>query len=171
MLKLPFCPNCKTEYREGFTHCADCGAPLVPALPPAPEAPEVPAYPSEPALLMHCPSSFEADATVALLQSFSIPCYTQPDMGAEKAYTGFCLTGGAIFVEKARLDEARDIVEGFRRGGGEIDAADRRRLLEEAKAAPPAQTGKSNGFVIARNAVAVLFLLYLFLMFLYFTSP
>lgn len=33
------CPQCHTEYREGVTRCADCGAELVhelPALPPAP---------------------------------------------------------------------------------------------------------------------------------------
>jgi hypothetical protein len=24
-----FCPQCNTEYRFGFTHCSDCGAPLV----------------------------------------------------------------------------------------------------------------------------------------------
>ena len=24
-----FCPNCKTEYRQGFTECADCGVDLV----------------------------------------------------------------------------------------------------------------------------------------------
>lgn len=24
-----FCPNCKTEYRDGFTRCSDCGASLV----------------------------------------------------------------------------------------------------------------------------------------------
>ena len=24
-----FCPNCKTEYRDGFTRCSDCGANLV----------------------------------------------------------------------------------------------------------------------------------------------
>jgi len=27
-----FCPVCKAEYREGFTHCPDCGADLVAAL-------------------------------------------------------------------------------------------------------------------------------------------
>lgn len=26
---MPWCPNCKSEYREGFTVCADCGCPLV----------------------------------------------------------------------------------------------------------------------------------------------
>jgi hypothetical protein len=27
-----FCPNCKSEYRAGFTECSDCGAELVPKL-------------------------------------------------------------------------------------------------------------------------------------------
>lgn len=26
---MPWCPKCKSEYREGFTVCADCGSPLV----------------------------------------------------------------------------------------------------------------------------------------------
>lgn len=30
---MPWCPQCRTEYREGFTQCADCGAALVDALP------------------------------------------------------------------------------------------------------------------------------------------
>lgn len=32
-----FCPRCRDEYREGFTHCQDCAVDLVDALPP--EAP------------------------------------------------------------------------------------------------------------------------------------
>ncbi len=27
-----FCPNCKAEYREGYTHCSDCDVDLVPNL-------------------------------------------------------------------------------------------------------------------------------------------
>jgi hypothetical protein len=30
-----FCPNCKTEYRPGFTECSDCRVALVEHLPPA----------------------------------------------------------------------------------------------------------------------------------------
>ncbi len=30
------CPECKSEYRQGFLTCADCGVELVPALPPEP---------------------------------------------------------------------------------------------------------------------------------------
>ena len=26
---MPWCPKCKSEYREGFTVCADCGCELV----------------------------------------------------------------------------------------------------------------------------------------------
>jgi|GEM_PF-1639114 hypothetical protein len=41
------CPQCKAEYRDGFSVCADCDVPLVPAIPPhgthalAPPAPPV----------------------------------------------------------------------------------------------------------------------------------
>ena len=30
------CPECKSEYRQGFFTCADCGVELVPALAPEP---------------------------------------------------------------------------------------------------------------------------------------
>src|SRR5690349_12397475 len=31
-----FCPRCKSEYRTGFTHCADCDVDLVESLPQTP---------------------------------------------------------------------------------------------------------------------------------------
>jgi hypothetical protein len=31
---IMFCPQCRREYREGFTTCYDCGVPLVLELPP-----------------------------------------------------------------------------------------------------------------------------------------
>jgi hypothetical protein len=33
IIEAMFCPNCKTEYREGFSRCSDCGADLVRELP------------------------------------------------------------------------------------------------------------------------------------------
>lgn len=36
---MPWCPKCKSEYREGFTVCADCGVELVENLPEEKEAP------------------------------------------------------------------------------------------------------------------------------------
>jgi hypothetical protein len=32
-----FCPKCKSEYRDGFFKCADCGVDLVAQIPPEPE--------------------------------------------------------------------------------------------------------------------------------------
>lgn len=34
---MPFCPACRTEYREGIESCPECGAELVAELPPEPE--------------------------------------------------------------------------------------------------------------------------------------
>lgn len=33
---MPWCPQCRTEFREGFDRCSECGSALVPELPPAP---------------------------------------------------------------------------------------------------------------------------------------
>lgn len=30
---MPVCPECRAEYRAGFSTCAECGVPLVAALP------------------------------------------------------------------------------------------------------------------------------------------
>lgn len=37
---MPFCPTCRSEYRDGFRTCADCAVPLVDATP----EPKVPAF-------------------------------------------------------------------------------------------------------------------------------
>lgn len=31
---MPWCPNCKTEYQDGYTVCSDCGSTLVESLEP-----------------------------------------------------------------------------------------------------------------------------------------
>lgn len=36
---MPWCPKCKSEYREGITECADCKIPLMDELPPESENP------------------------------------------------------------------------------------------------------------------------------------
>jgi hypothetical protein len=33
-----YCPQCKLEYREGFTECSDCHVPLVTGTPPDPHS-------------------------------------------------------------------------------------------------------------------------------------
>ena len=36
---MPWCPKCKSEYREGIKECADCKIPLMDELPPDSENP------------------------------------------------------------------------------------------------------------------------------------
>jgi hypothetical protein len=38
---MPFCPKCRSEYRPGFTECADCGVDLVDTLPDMPQPGEL----------------------------------------------------------------------------------------------------------------------------------
>lgn len=44
---MPWCPNCKNEYVEGITICADCGAKLVESLQSLPEEDDEESYISE----------------------------------------------------------------------------------------------------------------------------
>ena len=68
---MPWCPECGTEYREGFTRCSDCGAALTDAPPPGvataarpgPEWVEVASY----------PTAEEARLAAGLLQGSGIP--------------------------------------------------------------------------------------------------
>ena len=58
-----FCPQCKAEYKPGFTHCATCDVDLVSALPQEPEP--VPTYVAYDEILgTHNP------ADIALIKSF-----------------------------------------------------------------------------------------------------
>ena len=133
---MPWCPHCKTEYRAGFTVCTDCGAQLVDNLPETPEPGDT-NHPTESVLLMHCPTTFDADATLALLRSFGIPCFSHPDMDAQKTYTGVSMTGENIFVERSQAEQAREIVRGFRKGRGQINADDAEALLAQAETQEP----------------------------------
>jgi hypothetical protein len=63
-----FCPNCKAEYRDGFTRCADCGTQLVSRVDGAaipsnrhalPEGPELLWTGTDPGILAHIDSALE----------------------------------------------------------------------------------------------------------------
>jgi hypothetical protein len=60
-----FCPNCRAEYREGFTRCADCDVPLTAGLPPEPRPSD---DVDETATLVEVYSTFN-EAEIALIKS------------------------------------------------------------------------------------------------------
>jgi len=68
---MPWCPECGAEYREGFTRCSDCDAPLVDAPPPAAGTPARPG--PEWAEVASYRTTEEAHLAAGLLEENGIP--------------------------------------------------------------------------------------------------
>ncbi len=117
-----FCPQCRTEYREGFYKCVDCGASLVSELPPEPATelqPELaPEFPPEPVSecvefeeILTSLSASDVAMIKSLLDSEGITYHFQ----GESSYSYALQT--TLMVEKDRANEAREILEGLKISG------------------------------------------------------
>ena len=111
---MPFCPNCKVEYRKGFTQCNDCMVGLVDQLPeepskapaaPAEVAPAVTEEFAELAADMH-PDEFLH--TLNVLEDHSIPVISS-DVSSHTA-----LFHNFIKVPVSRFDEATELLKKFK---------------------------------------------------------
>lgn len=123
---MPWCPKCRTEYRPGFTKCADCGEDLVEELAPLPPAPgerpgALPDRPGcrplcAPALLTNLPDYQQAGMLAALLEENGMPSYLQEAPGYGRAaalYTGFSMGGWDVYVEAGQREAAREFLLAF----------------------------------------------------------
>ncbi len=74
---MPFCPNCRTEFRPGFTTCSDCGSSLVAVLGAADshEAPEL-------RLLLRTSDPDLLPEVATTLESAGIPFWTENEEGS-----------------------------------------------------------------------------------------
>jgi hypothetical protein len=70
-----FCPQCKVEYRPGFTHCSDCDVVLVPSLDPS----IPPARHDGPALAWRGDDPVIFSRVLAALQNAEIPNFQIAD--------------------------------------------------------------------------------------------
>ncbi len=96
-----FCPDCRGEYREGFTRCELCGVDLVEVLPPVDETGDedlVPAFQSTDGLLVA--------ATRSALESQEIPVVVQ----GEEAQ-GLLPVNAVVLVPRERLTEAQELIQ------------------------------------------------------------
>jgi hypothetical protein len=73
---MPFCPNCRYEYRRGIETCSDCGAQLVDTLPDAPYAQPPPSGNDVP--IARAESLAIAEMWAELLGEQSISCRISP---------------------------------------------------------------------------------------------
>src|ERR1043166_2720764 len=66
-----FCPQCKSEYRAGFTRCSDCDVPLVGRLPQ-------PENPQPLVRLRSYPNDGELFIAISILESAGIDAMANP---------------------------------------------------------------------------------------------
>ena len=104
---MSWCPKCKCEYREGFTHCSDCGCELVEVL--EPEKDEQIIQDDTEAFLISISDDFEAKRIESKLKAFGIPSFKNTD-GLNGVY-GFTGTSGInIYVPSMLLEDARNLI-------------------------------------------------------------
>ena len=135
-----FCPQCKTEYRPGFTTCADCGVPLVEVLPPEPveEEPADTGHSTLDGDLVHILDTFNP-GDVALIKSIlegeGIPYAFE---GEHSQYV-YGAVPFRLMVPSEYADEAREVLEKLDLSLGRIDKGDDR--FEETEEDQDARNG------------------------------
>ena len=105
------CPQCLTEYRDGFSECSDCHVALAPGLPPAASSAQ-----HEVALVTVLETSdpFVVNLGKASLEDAGIRYVVGGDDSTERGLTGMSPAGAMVSqiqVESARADEARELLE------------------------------------------------------------
>ena len=106
------CPRCLTEYRDGFSECADCRVPLVRGLPPAPETREE--HDVDLVSVLATSDPFVMNLAKATLEDAGIEYVLRGDDAAERTLTGLSQAGAEasqFLVESGRAAEAREALE------------------------------------------------------------
>ena len=111
-----YCPDCKSEYREGFKVCADCGAELVTELIPEEKSAEQ-LIPVDWQLLTTAANDMDAAFIESFLAGEDITIYKKP-IGAGaylQVALGQNLSGGVdILVPNEDLERARETLAAYR---------------------------------------------------------
>lgn len=105
------CPQCLTEYRDGFTECADCHVPLAPGSPPKATAE---GHAVNLVTVLETSDTFAVNLAKATLEDAGIEYVMGGDDSGERGLTGMSPMGAMasqIQVESARADEARELLE------------------------------------------------------------
>lgn len=101
-----FCPDCKAEYIEGITKCADCKVSLVWALPVKPEEK---GEPIEWSPLVSSMNQADIALIKSILESENIPFWIQGELRGMVPH-GLGL-GPIVHVDVARLDDAKNLIK------------------------------------------------------------
>jgi Putative prokaryotic signal transducing protein len=114
-----FCPNCRSEFRAGFTHCKKCNKDLVDKLDPLPEDSPVEYEYTEMVTIAETSELFDIALARGALESahirFNITNEFTQNLIAASSISGMGnpITASQIMVEKGKEEEARLILEGI----------------------------------------------------------
>ncbi len=105
-----YCPECRAEYRAGFTQCSDCRIPLVAGTPPAPALRFDPTL--DPVIVLETNDPVQSALARGLLEDAGIPFLVLgqiarlvPDIDP------FLRKWVRIQVPRGREQEAKDVLE------------------------------------------------------------
>jgi hypothetical protein len=105
------CPQCLTEYRDGFTECTDCRVPLVPGRPPAPQ---VEGHVVNLVTVFESSDPFAVSLAKSTLVDAGVEYVEGGDDADERSLSGMTPMGAGasrIQVEEACADRARELLE------------------------------------------------------------
>lgn len=177
---MPWCPNCREEYREGFDYCKDCDCALVETLPPLPDpVPEAQReeYPSDsgwhmshpkdytlpgpmehPALLTATNDPVRLEMLMDMLEQAGIHAFAADDSTARstRLYMGVSAIDREVYVEQAHLEEAQALLEGYFAQADDLESPQQAEEEPEADHGYPRQASAFSG---RRTFVQWIFLL------------
>jgi hypothetical protein len=105
-----YCPRCGTEYRDGFTECADCRVPLLPGTPPPDEDSFNPNL--ELVVVLEANDPVQATMAQGLLEDAGVPFFVLGQITTlVNDVDGFWRKRVRIQVPRDREAEAREVLE------------------------------------------------------------
>ncbi len=113
-----YCPKCKSEYIEGYTHCKKCDVDLVDELPEEPHEHKAKDnyLPSiDPVAVKYVSNAVDAEMMMEILRNEGIPCFrkSREAGGYLSISMGFSIFGEDIYVDKENAQAALDILDGW----------------------------------------------------------
>jgi hypothetical protein len=105
-----YCPECRVEYRDGFTQCSDCQVALVAGV--APEAPETSDSHLDPVLVFESNDLYAIALAKGLFDDSGIPFWMEGDETAARlVLSPIRFPSCRFLVPKDREMEARELLE------------------------------------------------------------
>ena len=148
-----WCPSCRSEYREGFTECADCGTALVEELPPEPASePKAESAPSldpadDPVELTRL-GAVQAELLAAQLRDAGIPTDVSDVWAGGELVAVRYSEGSRVLVRRADLERGLALLDEFDHEPDRGDPIDADDLAAQAEAAADDPSDPSTGAVV-----------------------